>query len=62
MFEKEKETEALGDQFPYVEGQIEPSGIFTEEEDREDDQVLFKERSYESSARKCFCNEDPWRR
>ena len=36
MFEKEKETEALGDQFPYVEGQIKPSGIFAEE-DREDD-------------------------
>ena len=35
MFEKEKE-EPLGDQFPYVEGQIEPSGIFAEE-DREDD-------------------------
>jgi hypothetical protein len=36
MFEKETE-EPLGDQFPYVEGQIEPSGIFTEEEGRKDD-------------------------
>ena len=37
MFEERSKEEPLGDQFPYVEGHIEPSGIFTEEEDREDD-------------------------
>ena len=29
--------EPLGDQFPFVEGHIEPSGIFTEEEVRKDE-------------------------